>query len=483
MRPRRRWLRVAIIAVTAAPLIYQAIPAATALADDRRSIMTLPAETQTRIDRPTLDAIKAEARNRNIELAQAIDEYVTKVVATDPRVTARARADGLDDKVEPEVRIDDLWLSELTDLKLIAKTKGITLEEAIERVGWQPRINAIGTELTKLYPEEISGLAITEEGRGARIGFKGSIPSQAVALAKTLPVSVQLVGDKGFSETDLKRALDAAHQEIRGRAQARYISGKFNIETGEISFTVVPRNMPTDAQGLQQFVSELQPTQPVNDRIKIKVTVTEKTEVDLEDNYMRGGGYLGGCTSGFNITNGSSYRHASARHCGTGGTKTYRNHSAQGGSGTATYSMADFEYDISAWTQGSMSLTRTFYYDWNTPRYAYYVGTSPAIGQTLCHFGIATSTPADCADIEDYGVTLEIDGEIFRGVIVMSEHITAGGDSGGPWYYGNHAWGIHGGYCSILGGCGFDSSFFTPAYLIPSAFGSAWRVWTAPPGT
>ncbi|WP_043625933.1 hypothetical protein [Nonomuraea candida] len=53
----------------------------------------------------------------------------------------------------------------------------------------------------------------------------------------------------------------------------------------------------------------------------------------------------------------------------------------------------------------------------------------------------------------------------------------------GPWYYGNHAWGIHGGVCRLLDGCGFDSSFFTPAYLIPSAFGSTWRVWTAPPGT
>ncbi|MFF5248978.1 S1 family peptidase [Streptosporangium sp. NPDC000095] len=474
-------IRVVAVLAISAPAIYTASPSGAAIADEKRTIIAFARETQPTINRPTLDSIKLAAKQQNISLAEALDEYVAKIVASDPSVTARARSEETDDTVEPEIKIDDLWLSELTDLKLVAKTKNITFEEAIESVGWQPRINQLGAEIAKTYPDEISGLAILNKGYGARIGFKGEVPERAVALAKTLPVAVELVGNKGFSEAELKQTLNAAHDAISQRADLKAIHGSYDIETGVVSFEASPRIVPKDDTRRKQLLSQLQPAQPTNRKIKIVLTVGEDTKPVAQDNYMRGGGHFSGCTTGFNVTNGTSYRTTTAKHCGTSGSRTYSNHSVQGGSTTSDFYTTNSNYDIAAWTRGTMTLTRTFYYDWHSPRYAYDVGSSPVIGQTICHFGVTSG--AACSEIESTNVTLTNGGVTSRGIIVMESDVSDGGDSGGPWYYGNRAWGIHGGVCSG-GVCGGDaSSFFSPAYLIPSVMGSSWYVWTAPPGT
>lgn len=456
-----------------------------------RTIIILPKEQQSIPQRPTLEAIKKSAARAGRTLAQEIDDYVAHKVATDPSVTARARADGLDPAVvEPEMRIDDLRLSELTDLKLAAKGNKISLEEAIETIAWQPRLNEIGARLEELFPNETSGLEIRDAGRKARIGFKGEIPSVAIELAKTLPVTVELVGNKGFSDAELKQARDTALSEVLShRDLVDDASGVYDRETGVVAIDVKPRIIPSGAAARQAVGAQLQPTRPANAKIGVTIRLTEHSRVVRYDNYMRGGGQIvtttnGNCTTGFNVINESfptdpnSRRTTTAAHCGTSGTATYYNHSAQGGSTTSQWAgRFSTRYDIGSWTRGALALTRTFYYNTNQARYVYSTGLSPAVGQNICRYG-ASSDNANCANIQ----TTDYANSANAGIIIMDRATMIPGDSGGPWYKGNVAWGLTIGNCGFGGGAPIYDCF-TWARFVPDAVGPTWRVWTAPEGT
>lgn len=477
--------RGGLLITTAIALLATSVtaPSQASAEETDRTIIVLPKEKQPVPHRPTLEAIKTSAALAGKTLPEGIDEYVARRVATDPSVTARAREDGLDPIAEPEMKIDDLWLSELTDLKLAAKSEKITFEEALETIAWQPRLNEIGARLKELFPAETSGLAILDKGRKARIGFKSDIPVEAIELAKTLPVTVELVGNKGFSDKELKQARDAALAEVASRHDlVETLSGVYDRETGVVTLNVKPRAMLMDAAKQQAAISQLQPARPANEKISVSLRLTEHAPSIPEDSYMRGGGRFGTCTTGFNIINTSFpsdpdfRRTTTAEHCTTT-TRQYCNHPAQGGCTTSNYALDSSTYDIGSWTRGNFILTRTFYYDTNQARYAYYIGTSPAVGQNICFYGTASGF-ANCANIQD----TDESSPGREGKIVMDRDISIGGDSGGPWYKYNTAWGIHHGDCAIGSGAAIYSCF-TPVSFIPAAIGSTWRVWTAPPGT
>ncbi|WP_214323793.1 S1 family peptidase [Nonomuraea sediminis] len=484
MNERRRLRRVLYAMLIAVPATMAIAPVESAAAESDRTIIILPRESQPVPKRPTLETIKRSAEQRNISLAQGIDEYVAHEVAANPSATARAKEDGVDPAAEPELKIDDLPLSELNDLKLVVRDQKITLEEAIERIAWQPRLNEIGAALERRFPAEISGLAVLENGLKAQIGFKGKIPDYAVQLAKALPVAVELVGNKGFSQSDLKQARDAAYASVAAKRDVvQTLMGGYDTDTGVVEITVKPRVMPKDGAARQAMVAKLQPAQAFNAKISINVRLSEKDLVTPQDGYMRGGGSFSGCTTGFNIINGyfpsdpSARLTATAAHCGSGGGRTYCNHPAQGDCTTSNFSKRSSTYDIGAWTRGTFVLTRTFYYDYNKPRYVYYEGSSPAKGQNICSYGDARQYAA-CANIKE----IDVSGPNAAGLIIMDRSISVGGDSGGPWYKSNTAWGIHYGLCGYGGEI---TSCFTPVALIASALNGtsqSWGVWTAPPG-
>ncbi|MBB3733985.1 hypothetical protein ACFQGX_50845 [Nonomuraea dietziae] len=63
-------------------------------------------------------------------------------------------------------------------------------------------------KLNAEFPDEISGVRYVDDQRGLRVGFKGPIPARAIELARTLPMEVTLIGGKGFSSEELRRAQD-----------------------------------------------------------------------------------------------------------------------------------------------------------------------------------------------------------------------------------------------------------------------------------
>ncbi|MEV6040125.1 hypothetical protein AB0L65_54080 [Nonomuraea sp. NPDC052116] len=453
-------LAVALLSMAVRPLASHA------------DIITLEKADQPRMKRPVLGRIKASARRDGITLAQAIDRYA----ARNPRMTA----DTPDGPVTyPDILIDDLPLVELIDLRLAAKSLGMSYEQAIDRYAWQPRLNEIGERLLLTHPGELSGIALVEGATKVRIGFKNEVPDEAVTLARTLPVEVELQGRKGFSESELVEVMEEAHDSLRARPEIRQVQGRYDMDTGRITLGV-----RFNEETRKNMVADLRLPPPANPAITIKLESGIGAQMIPEDRYLRGGGHLkrpgdsrSGCTSGFNLVSVTSVTvrvAASARHCALS-TLIYSNHSVQGDSTTISRAAVAANYDLARLTSGSMITTRTFYSDWQSSRYVDSVGTSPFRGQLICKFGI--STGAGCSTVKSINEFIDDpDGRPVRGLVVMATRITERGDSGGPWYYGGTAWGFHQGTYSP-NRLEPKTSAFTPAYLVPTALGAQWKIY------
>ncbi|MEU7912100.1 hypothetical protein [Microbispora bryophytorum] len=396
--------------VTAAFTGIAATPTHAASADSTPYTITLRQENQPKISRPTLDELKAEAKRTDTSLENALDQYVAKIASKKTNV-ATANPDH-ETNVQSHVLIDDLSLAELTDLKLIAKSEGISFEEAIDRYGPQTKIDDMSAVLAKVYPDTLAGVEITNNGHAVQIGFKGEIPSEAIDLAKKLPVEVQFTGNKGFSQAELRARLQDAHKTLAGRPDVAAVDGQYDFRTGVISFQVQPK-LALKAAAQQQLAQDLQPPQPENKNISIKLEVEQNIadQLDADDTYIRGGGKQtiwdtgAFCTSGFNVTNGTYYRTTAAAHCArddAGGGLAYINGDEVNNTftGVAKESVSS-SYDLARYSRGNFVVTRTFYYDWTFKRYVYDWGTYSNIGDRICRFG--RKTGATCSHVKQVG--------------------------------------------------------------------------------
>lgn len=178
----------------------------------------------------------------------------------------------------PYVMVDvngyELPLAELEDLKWIAESRGISVEEAIFRFGWQERFAQIADELQSAYPDELAGMAIVNDGCGARIGFKRAVPQLAVELSRSLPVPVELVGNRGYSEAELVEALHVAYTPLSRHPEVASASGGPDSMTGVITIEVQPRGDTTPADR-DALCAALQPPPSSNPAIEIRLILVE----------------------------------------------------------------------------------------------------------------------------------------------------------------------------------------------------------------
>ncbi|MER5648327.1 S1 family peptidase [Streptosporangium sp. NPDC002524] len=443
-------------------------------------------QDQPEQQRPTIERLAREADERGVSLREALDDYAADVIAKTPS----AQGEMPDGPVpDPTIKVDGIPFAELIDLNRYAESKKISFKEAIDRYAWSPAVNPLAAQLRAEFSEEVADIAIVDDGRGVRMGFKAEVPAKAIELAKSLPVKVSIYSGRGFSEKELLALKESSRKQLKASGKVDTLVGRVNAETGEVIFTVKLKEELAGKDSRSAAIESLQLPATANPATKVRLEFDDSFKLDFQDNYIRGGGRLNGsvsnCTNGFNVTNTSTNARGSltARHCADSNPYfTYQNHPTQATSTTTlsrffratAYDLA--RYDKSATT--AMTQTRTFYYDLNLARYAHDVGTSPVIGQPVCKYGRTTN--ADCDNITHTNVDISDvidDGKDYLGNI-LTDSITEPGDSGGPWYYGNRAWGIH-------SAGGFNLSWGTWSAFVPAdrvndsgGLGSNWQIWT-----
>lgn len=125
--------------------------------------------------------------------------------------------------------------------------------------------------------------------------------------------------------------------------------------------------------------------------------------------------------------------------------------------------------DLAYSTKGTLTPLPTFYYDTGKTRDVNSVA-NPVVGANVCKFGITTGFT--CDEIHSLNNTLTDDeGYVIESLVQTKGHNLEGGDSGGPWFYGNAAFGLSFGHRRTGFFWLFERDLFTPASKLNTAFG------------
>jgi hypothetical protein len=296
--------------------------------------------------------------------------------------------------VDVEVCGHILPIAEVADLKVIASDEGVSLAEALSTYGWQGDFVDATTLIEQTFPNLYAGAEFRAEG-GSWVAFRDTAPVAALEMINNLPI--QVIESRGFSEAELNDILVEEYLRIYNRDDVADVAGGYDQVTGVITIDVLPDGALSEAQR-EQLLDELQPPAPANSAITIEIGFLKGPSGGF-DGTLRGGGYIGGCTSGFGVksTDGTRTGVTTADHgtCGGSSSHCYKHH---GSSTCYTVSRrgrtGGGEYGDVAWF-GSNSHTgrEYFYYNWNQFRTATtYKATRT--GVTYCRFGIKTALRA-----------------------------------------------------------------------------------------
>ncbi|MFI6504987.1 hypothetical protein [Nonomuraea typhae] len=111
---------------------------------------------------------------------------------------------------------------------------------------WWPRYKQIAGQLRARFPREFTGSERAEDGSGVWFGFRGVVPREAVAMAKTLPVRVTFTGDLGYTEEELAAARDIVHKAVLAQPDTVNAASTYDVKTGTVR-TWVETTIPPSA--------------------------------------------------------------------------------------------------------------------------------------------------------------------------------------------------------------------------------------------
>ena len=362
------------------------------------------------------------------------------------------------------------------DLEHVARQVGISLEEAIRRYGWHNDFAALALELRIAFPQDFSAAAIGDDDM-PWISFAGKAPADAVTAISGFVAPVRIVEGSGFTEEEMNRRLRVIHRSVVSDDRiANAVSG-YDTVTGRFDVTVTPV-LPTEpGAGPVDLVNELREGLPDSIRsLGLEIDFLVVNHALSEQHALVGGGvHLSPkCTAGFVVENSSGVRNiTTAGHCPT----------------DLAISDIDFDDDIPLESEDEHEgewgdvqrhsvpseeheLVNTFRYDNGDGDFRFVTSTGVAReGQVLEKYGKITGKTSDRV----YRINHCVDSQTICGVVLMHNDRSKKGDSGGPWFWGNTAYGIHQGEWFFLPKV---RDAFTPVHHIDEAL-PGWEVATS----
>lgn len=318
------------------------------------------------------------------------------------------------------------------DAALVAADLGISVDEARAALERQPRVGELESTLTERGPKSFGGL------------FINMVPEYKITILVPPGQSADLknaAADLGFSDlqpfvvvTETPYTLQVLHrsmEHVRELARGKLTSLDLDIRTGEILATAAKRG---DTEDVRASVASTVP--PVEARRVLIQTGTPQQQ----DSY--GGLSLTTCTSGFSVrrTTDNLEGLTTAGHCQQ--SQTLQKHGTElewlgekdSGSQDVqwhrTPGMADpnkIRYSFDGTTRSITSRTAR---------------SSMSVGGVVFHFG--KSSGYGWGDIASKTYDLDGSGSKYNATFIrVVNDDTSGGDSGGPWFVSNSAYGTH----------------------------------------
>lgn len=364
--------------------------------------------------------------------------------------------------------------AEHEDTLRMASELDLDPEEALAQQAVQTEFNSYAQDLRGKYPASYVTAGFHPDGK-PYIGFT-DLPIPAADI-EAMFADVDVVSGLPLSEVDLVAINNSLFYQLS------------DIHSGEEELSVTPMPLtgrievlfddPTLASSAASAISTLDRDTTVSalldrnhiasleDIVDVKVENTLDSRVDASiaggQKLTRIGSTSLNCTAGFSAKRGSTPGLSTAEHC--------RNDMDTDG--------LDYIYNASRYApredgdvqwhsrKSPTTVLGTFRYNWGSYR-PVWANVNATPGTSVCRFGAKTGS--GCSSVYQVNVCIDYDdAPAYCGLVRTHRHTgSTGGDSGGPWYYGNNAYGIHSG-SGWYGG--IHRNYFTPTYTGLAAAG------------
>ena len=320
------------------------------------------------------------------------------------------------------------------DAAFYADKFGVSLHEAGRQLQLQEAVDALNARLTEEQGATFAGLSIEHApefhvvARFTRKGEETIAPYLSPALAEVVRVE-----PARFTLQQLERRLEASYNRVRGAGIPS--AGQVDVRANRAEVHVLRGR----AAAAKAVLGEGD------------ASVIEVDNLPQEEIAMYGGLPISTCTTGFTVRNSAGTRGVStAGHCGNSQTLSGYALTFRGEAYSGSYDVQWHNASGHTWpntikvSSGTRSITATR------------SRTSQTVGSTVCKQGKTTgytcgtiSTISYCASGACTWVRVAGNGT----------NLSEGGDSGGPWFSGNTAYGSH------TYGIGNDSAYMPIDYF------------------
>lgn len=328
----------------------------------------------------------------------------------------------------------------LVDSQVVARTEGRDVSEVSQEAAYQESVNAVLDPLIAEY-EHVYSEAGFEGPNSAYIKFKGSVPSKVLEKLKDRPdIRVEGGAELSRAEADEVSAVAAEESNNVLPSDADF-TVVVNVDDGAVEVSVDADVSPDRRAAVSDSVGTAV-DRALGDDADASVRVRQDDTLVVSEDSVRGGDKMTPvgktsteCTAAFPARSGKLAGLMTAGHCNDalsvdGGNKLYRASKFIGGA------RGDAQ-----WHRSRVSVSPHFRYAWGKyrPVWAHPV---PKVGTKVCRFGAVSGNGSGCTTIKYVSACK---GKVCQMVMTEGDTGRRPGDSGGPWYYGNNAYGIHNG--------------------------------------
>lgn len=338
-----------------------------------------------------------------------------------------------------------------TDLKLVAKGRGWTVEEAAAQHAVAEAFGKVQQEISAKYPDAYAGAKLSEKPGGApTLYIKGKAGDDLLTRVRGAGIAVEIVANRPHSWLELEERSVKLNHRLVGLGFQDVVTS-FDETTSTVEAVVSRRpNLPAKTE---QVLARLSAEEARGVRLMM-------TDDDVaSDEHAYGGMSVQDdgvfeCTSGWAVENISSGTTGvtTAGHCdgineivepgvGTDTLTHQAEHRGQWGDVEWKTSAAHIEPDDFYATASEVRDVAAV-----EPR------ASITVGESICVYG-RSSNSRDCGDtVFRTSISCTNSGVFNDRLVAMNfKNTTIGGDSGGGWSFNFTAYGSHKGGCSVDG--------------------------------
>lgn len=237
---------------------------------------------------------------------------------------------------------------------------------------------------------------------------------------------------------DLESELEDAFEDLADDSNVSQVSGWVNHEDGIVELEYSTAEGESGSPVPLSVTGRITQIQAQSKAVGIAVKVLKAPSAGGKAEIVRGGMAMGACTSGFTVFRGATRGVLTAGHCPNSNTYV-------SGSSSITKFVAGHRgsYGDFQWHSTPDSTSHNIRINSSGRTRAILRQAIAAVGTSVCNYGKSRAR-SSCTTVSSQAVcATDQNGYRLCRLVRTNGAFTNPGDSGGPWYSGNRAYGIH----------------------------------------